>query len=129
MLAGGIAVTLVGLVGLSVRTNPAVVLLAGLAFGAGFGAVQTAAYLAMTARGGSGDRNAVSALWNSGIDLGASLGGSLLGVAAARYGYATAIWAVPAVVLVGLPIILLPPRRRPEPGAAGESLAYRVIER
>jgi len=129
VLAGGIAVTLVGLVGLAVRTNPAVVLFAGLAFGAGFGAVQTAAYLAMTARGGSGDRNAVSALWNSGIDLGASLGGSLLGVAAARYGYGAAIWAVPAVVLVGLPIILLPSRPRREPGAAGESLAYRVIER
>jgi predicted MFS family arabinose efflux permease len=114
VLAAGIAVTLIGLVALAIRTNPAVVLFAGLAFGAGYGAVQTAAYLAMTARGSANDRNTVSAMWNSAIDLGSSLGGSLLGLAAARYGYAAAIWAIPAVVLVALPIALVPSASRPE---------------
>lgn len=129
VLAGGIGITIVGLLALALHTNPAVVLFAAFAFGTGYGAVQTAAYLAMTARGKGGDRNAVSALWNSGIDLGSSLGGSLLGLAAARYGYASAIWAIPAVVLIALPIVLLPSRPRPEPTAAPESLPYRAIER
>jgi len=109
VLLGGIAVTLVGLIALASRANPLVVILAALAFGTGYGAVQTAAYLAMTARGSSAHRNSISALWNSGIDLGASLGGTLLGLAAARYGYAAAIWAIPAVVLIALPLVLVPP--------------------
>lgn len=109
VLLGGIAVTAVGLVALATRANAAVVVFAAAAFGAGYGAVQTSVYLAMTARG-SGDPNTTSALWNSGIDLGASLGGTVLGVVAARYGYGTAIWAIPAVMLIALPLVLLPAR-------------------
>ena len=71
-------------------------------------AEETAAYLAMTARGSSAHRNNVSALWNSGIDLGSSLGGTLLGLAAARFGYETAIWAIPVVVAIALPLFLVP---------------------
>jgi len=113
VLAGGIGLTLAGLVALGIRSNSAVVLLAALGFGGGYGAVQTAAYLAMTARGSSDHRNTISALWNSGIDLGASLGGSLLGLTAARFGYGTAIWVIPMVVLVALPILLAPARSMP----------------
>ena len=115
VLLGGIGVTLVGLIALASRANPLVVILAALAFGTGYGAVQTAVYLAMTARGSSAHRNSISALWNSGIDLGASLGGTLLGLAAARYGYAAAIWAIPAVVLIALPLVLVPATALPEP--------------
>jgi predicted MFS family arabinose efflux permease len=110
VLAGGISLTLAGLVALGIRSNSAVVLLAALGFGAGYGAVQTAVYLAMTARGTSDHRNTISALWNSGIDLGASLGGSLLGLTAARLGYGAAIWVIPVVVLVALPVLLAPAR-------------------
>ncbi len=110
VLLGSIAVVFVGLVALATRANPAVVVFSALAFGAGYGAVQTAIYLAMTARGSSAHRNTTSALWNSGIDLGASLGGTLLGLTAAGYGYATAIWAMPAVVLLAVPLVLLPAR-------------------
>jgi predicted MFS family arabinose efflux permease len=92
-----------------------VVVFAAAAFGAGYGAVQTGVYLAMVARGSSAHRNNISALWNSGIDLGASLGGTLLGLAASRYGYAAAIWAIPAVVLISVPLVLVPGR------AAGQS--------
>jgi predicted MFS family arabinose efflux permease len=121
VLAGGIGLTLAGLVALGLRSNPAVVLFAGLAFGGGYGAVQTAAYLAMTARGTADHRNTISALWNSGIDLGASLGGTLLGLTAARFGYGAAIWVIPVVVLLALPILLAPARSAPVDGRAESS--------
>lgn len=108
VLIGSIMVTFAGLIALAIHANPAIIIFAALAFGAGYGAVQTAVYLAMTARGSSSHRNTTSALWNSGIDLGASLGGTLLGLVAARFGYAAAIWAIPAVVLIALPFILVP---------------------
>jgi predicted MFS family arabinose efflux permease len=125
VLAGGIGVAFVGLVALATRANPAVVIFSGFAYGAGYGAVQTAVYLAMSARGSSDHRNTISAIWNSGIDLGASLGGSLLGLTAARYGYGIAIWAIPAVVLGALPLILVPARPLP---AGGEGPAGSPVE-
>ncbi|HSS93642.1 MAG TPA: MFS transporter [Candidatus Dormibacteraeota bacterium] len=108
VLMVSIAITLAGLIALASTPNPAVVIFAAIAFGSGYGAVQTAVYMAMTARGSSAHRNTISALWNSGIDLGASLGGSVLGLAAARYGYATAIWAIPVLLVIALPLILAP---------------------
>jgi predicted MFS family arabinose efflux permease len=118
VLVSSIAVTLVGLIALATRTNPLFTIFAALAFGAGYGAVQTAVYLAMSVRGSSSHLNTTSALWNSGIDLGASLGGVLLGLVAVRYGYAAAIWAIPAVVLIALPLVLLPARPVPASGTA-----------
>jgi predicted MFS family arabinose efflux permease len=119
LLAVSIATTFVGLVALASRANPAVVVFAALAFGGGYGAVQTTAYLAMTARGSIAHRTNVSALWNSGIDLGSSLGGTLLGLAAARFGYLAAIWAIPAVVAIALPLFLLPVRSLPDAESSG----------
>jgi predicted MFS family arabinose efflux permease len=125
VLMASIGITIVGLVALATRTNPVTTIFAALAFGTGYGAVQTAVYLAMTARTSSSHRNATSALWNSGIDLGASLGGTLLGLAAARYGYAAAIWAIPAIVLIALPLVLVRARAVPssETLASPETLA------
>jgi predicted MFS family arabinose efflux permease len=60
----------------------------------------------MSARGITSDSGAISALWNSGIDLGASLGGTLIGLAAASYGYVAAAWVLPAVVALSLPLFL-----------------------
>ncbi len=119
------AATLVGLIALATRSNPAVTIFAAIAFGAGYGAVQTTVYLAMTACASSAHLNTTSALWNSGIDLGASLGGTLLGLAAARYGYAAAIWAIPAVVLIALPLVVVPARATAGSGttATSEALA------
>ena len=119
LLTASVGVTFAGLVALASRANPAVVVFAALAFGAGYGAVQTTAYLAMSARGSNAHRNNVSALWNSGIDLGSSLGGSLLGLAAARFGYAAAIWAIPAVVAIALPLFLLPVKSLPDTDSSG----------
>jgi predicted MFS family arabinose efflux permease len=126
VLVGSIGITFAGLVALASSANPVVVIFAALAFGGGYGAVQTAAYLAMSARASSAHRNNISALWNSGIDLGASLGGSLLGLAAARYGYGAAIWAIPVVVLIALPLVLMPARARPD--TEGDASTRPVIE-
>jgi predicted MFS family arabinose efflux permease len=123
VLLAGVGVTFIGLVALATRANPLVIVLAALAFGTGYGAVQTGVYLAMSARGSSAHLNTTSALWNSGIDLGASLGGTLLGLGAARYGYQAAIWAIPVIVLIALPLLLAPPEKRAGPEPSSDRLA------
>lgn len=110
VLMGGVALTLVGLVALAIPGGPIAVLLSATAYGIGYGAVQTAVYLVMAERGTSAHWGAISALWNSAIDFGASLGGVLLGLGAAWYGYGAAIWAMPVVVLLALPLFLWPVR-------------------
>jgi predicted MFS family arabinose efflux permease len=88
------------------------VLIAATTFGTGFGAVQTGAYLAMMERGSSSSWTAISALWNSGIDSGSALGGALFGVSASLYGYGTAVWIMPAVLVLSLPLVGWPGRSR-----------------
>jgi MFS family permease len=106
VLVGGVLISLCGLVALALHTNAAVVIFAGLAYGTGYGAIQTAAYVAMLERGTARDSGAISAFWNSGIDLGSSLGGTLIGLSAAQFGYAAAAWVLPGAVLLSLPLFL-----------------------
>jgi predicted MFS family arabinose efflux permease len=106
VLLGGLAASLAGLVLLVLHIGGPTVLLAAAANGAGYGTIQTAAFLAMSDRGIRSDAGAISALWNSGIDLGSSLGGTLIGLAAASYGYITAGWVLPIVVAMSLPLFL-----------------------
>jgi predicted MFS family arabinose efflux permease len=114
VLAGGIGLAFIGLCTLAIHAGPVATLIAGVVYGSGYGTVQTGAYLAMTERSRATYVTAVSALYNSGIDLGASLGGTLLGLSAARFGYLNAFWVVPAVVLVSLPLALA--TGKPVPG-------------
>ena len=101
---------LAGLIFLVMHRGATTVLVAAVAYGAGYGATQTAAYLAMSERGNSSDAGAISALWNSGLDLGSSLGGMLIGLAAASYGYGAAVWLLPVVVVAALPLFMWPGR-------------------
>jgi predicted MFS family arabinose efflux permease len=110
VLLGGVAASLAGLVVLALHSGGATVLLAAGAYGAGYGATQTAAFLAMSDRGIRSDAGVISAFWNSGIDLGSSLGGTLIGLAAASYGYVIAGWVLPVVVAMSLPLFLRPSR-------------------
>ncbi|HEV2034142.1 MAG TPA: MFS transporter [Candidatus Dormibacteraeota bacterium] len=107
ILMGGIGLTGMGAIALALHGGPLLVLVAATAFGTGFGAVQTGAYLAMMERGSSSNWSTISALWNCGIDLGAALGGVLFGVSAALYGYTNAVWIMPAVLLMSLPLVWL----------------------
>jgi predicted MFS family arabinose efflux permease len=111
VMIGGIVASLAGLVALPLHAGAAVVLFAAVAYGTGYGVAQTAAFLAMTQRGTAADTGAISALWNGGIDLGAALGGAVIGLAAARYGYASAAWVLPVAVAISLPLFLLPGTR------------------
>jgi predicted MFS family arabinose efflux permease len=119
VLIGGMATALIGLVMLAQHGGPALVIVSALAYGTGFGAVQTAAFLAMTERGTAADAGPISALWNGAIDFGASVGGTLIGLAAARYGYDAAIWVLPIVVACSLPLFLV--RTRPLTVAIAEA--------
>jgi predicted MFS family arabinose efflux permease len=113
VLVGAVLTCLCGLVALALHTNAGVVLFAGLTYGAGYGAIQTAAYVAMLERGTARDSGAISALWNSGIDLGSSLGGGMIGLAAAEVGFGAAAWVLPGAVVLSLPLLLLPGRTAP----------------
>ena len=117
VLAAGLVAALLGLVALAVRGGPPLVLAAAALYGGGYGAVQTAAFLAMAQRAKVQDSGAVSALWNSGIDLGSSIGGSLIGLAAAEFGYGSAAWVLPGVVLLALPLLLSRGPATPPPAA------------
>ena len=106
VLVGGVVASLAGLAVLALHSGGASVMVAAAAYGAGYGTVQTTAFLALSERGVSADSGAISALWNSGIDLGSSLGGTLIGLAAATYGYFAAAWVLPVVVSASLPLFL-----------------------
>jgi MFS family permease len=106
VLIGGVAASLAGLVVLALHNGGATVVVAAAAYGAGYGTIQTTAFLALSERGTRSDSGAISALWNSGIDLGSSLGGSLIGLAAATYGYVAAVWVLPVVVTASLPLFI-----------------------
>ena len=123
LLICGMSLCLAGLVILAFHAGGPAVVLAAAAYGSGYGTTQTAAYLAMTERGTAADSGAISALWNSGIDLGASFGGVLIGLAAAHLGYGTAAWVLPLVVVMSLPLFLL---RGPALLKAGPAEAYGV---
>jgi MFS family permease len=106
VLIAGVTTSLAGLVLLALHNGGATVLVAAAVFGAGYGATQTAAFLVMSERGSTSDSGAISAFWNSGIDLGSSLGGTLIGLTAASYGYAVAVWVLPVAVAASLPLFL-----------------------
>lgn len=107
VMIGGIVLSIFGLVALALHSGALSTVIAAVFYGTGFGAVQTSSYLAMAERSNPVYGTTVSALWNSGIDLGSSLGGSLLGLSAARFGYVNAFWILPLAVMVSLPVALL----------------------
>ena len=129
VLAGGVLLCLAGLVALALHdAGTVLVLFAGVAYGAGYGTIQTVAYVAMLERGTPRDSSAISALWNSGIDLGSSVGGTAIGVTAAELGYGAAVWVLPAAVLASLPLFLFPARSAPSSTEAAVAVEPLPIE-
>ena len=117
LLLGGLPIVLTALTTLALTKAAFWVLAAGVLYGIGFGALHTASYLAMVERGTSSNSGAISALWNSAVDMGGTLGGSMIGIVAARYGYAAAAWSLPLVAVLALPLFLLQ-APRPTPATA-----------
>ena len=126
LLAGGTGLTAVGLVALALHGGVVAVLIAAVAYGMGYQTMQTGSYLAMVARGGRSDSAVTSALWNSATDVGAGAGagGTMVGLTAAVYGYATAVWVLPVVLSLSVPLLWLAGRSdatkatEPSPAAA-----------
>lgn len=113
LLAGAVGLTALGLVTLALHSGPIAVLIAAVAYGMGYGTMQTGSYLAMVERGSRADSAVTSALWNSATDVGAGAGGIMVGLTAATYGYGTAVWVMPLVLLLATP--LLWSARKPPP--------------
>jgi MFS family permease len=107
LLAGGVGLTAIGLVALALHAGPVAVLIAAVAYGMGYGTMQTGSYLAMVERSGRSDSAVTSALWNSATDVGAGAGGTMLGLTAAVQGYAIAVWILPVVLLLSVPLLWL----------------------
>jgi predicted MFS family arabinose efflux permease len=122
LLAGGVGLTAVGLVALALHLGPIAVLIAAIAYGMGYGTMQTGSYLAMVERGARSDSAVTSALWNGATDVGAGAGGTMVGLTAAAYGYGTAVWVMPIVLLLSVPLLWSAARSAPttaaEPGPA-----------
>jgi len=114
LLLGGLPIVLVSLTILALTSAALWVLAAGVLYGIGFGALHTSSYLAMVERGTRADSGAISALWNSAVDMGGTLGGSMIGIVAAQYGYGAAAWSLPIVAVLALPLFLVQaPRTSP----------------
>ena len=116
LLAGGVGITAIGLVALALHSNPIAVLIAAIAYGIGYGTIQTGSYLAMVERGSRSDSAVTSALWNSATDVGAGAGGIMVGLTAAAYGYGTAVWVMPVLLLLSAPILWSARRSAPTTG-------------
>lgn len=123
LLAGGVVLTATGLVALALHTGPLAVLIAAVAYGMGYGTMQTGSYLAMVERGARSDSAVTSALWNSATDVGAGVGGTMVGLAAAAYGYGTAVWVMPIVLLLSVPVLWSTGRSAPRAAATDPSPA------
>jgi MFS family permease len=117
LLAGGVGLTAVGLVALALHRGPVAVLIAAVAYGMGYGTMQTGSYLAMVERGGRSDSAVTSALWNGATDVGAGAGGTMVGLTAAAYGYGTAVWVMPLVLLLSVPLLWFARKSAPSTGA------------
>jgi predicted MFS family arabinose efflux permease len=121
LLAIGLALSVGGLAIFAGRPEPAFVLIGAGAYGFGNGAAQTGAYLLMIMRGASTEHFAVSALWNSAMDIGSGLGGAMIGMAAAFYGYPIAFWLIPVAGVASLSVLALN-NRRPQPAPAPSTI-------
>jgi predicted MFS family arabinose efflux permease len=99
------ALVLLSLALLAFHVQGATLLAVALVYGLGYGAIQTTAFLALAQSAHTREVGAVSTLWNTATDLGSAMGGALLGLAAAQYGYATAIWVLPIVVAMSVALL------------------------
>ncbi|HEU5438418.1 MAG TPA: MFS transporter [Ktedonobacterales bacterium] len=102
LLMPGILVAGIGMLGLIVADNPAVVVAGMVLFGAGFGVTQNASLMLLFERVSTSGYGAVSALWNLAYDAGLGVGAAGFGVLAAQTGYPPAFALVAVLVLAAL---------------------------
>lgn len=86
------------------RGGAALLIVAAVFFGLGFGIVQNEALLVAFRRAGAGNTGSASAAWNIGFDAGTGAGSFALGAIAASAGYPEA-FAIAAVFVAVLPLL------------------------
>ncbi len=102
MLIAAVLLTSAGIFVLAVSRDTAVILVAMVLFGGGFGIAQNASLALMFERVSKAQYDAASALWNAAYDTGLGVGAAGFGLVAASTGYRTATVLTAAVVLVAL---------------------------
>jgi MFS family permease len=109
----GLALAVCGLLLLASHVQPALVVVAGLLYGAGGGMAQSGAFVGMLARVEHAEVPLVSTLWNMAFDGGVSVGGALLGWVAATGGEAAVIWSLPPLSVLALVLFAFNGRLQP----------------
>ncbi|MDQ2846378.1 MAG: MFS transporter [Actinomycetota bacterium] len=103
LLLPAVGLSALGLVVASWLANPALVLVGMIAFGLGFGAIQTASLMMMLDRV-EANANLASVAWNVAFDAGTGLGAVLGGVALQLSSPTTMILATALIVLTSAPL-------------------------
>ncbi|MEO8200675.1 MAG: MFS transporter [Gemmatimonadota bacterium] len=102
LLMPSLVVSAVGILMLVAVSNPVVVLLGMVVFGAGFGVAQNASMAIMFERVSRSGYDAVSAIWNLAYDGGFGVGATGYGILAEQTGYPVAFASTALVMLVAL---------------------------
>lgn len=101
-----VGIMAIGLSLLTLDTSPAIVIASAAIYGTGLGFLQTFLFLAMVHRNTYG-QSAASALWATSLDLGGVIGTSVLAGVAAIGGYQAVLYAMPLIMLIAVPILVV----------------------
>ncbi|NUU06272.1 MFS transporter [Leifsonia sp. C5G2] len=107
LFAPGILLSAAGMAAMAATSSAPLVLIGGVVFGLGFGALQNATIAAMYDGADRAQYGTVSALWNAGYDGGMAIGALAVSLLASLIGAAAAFLAL----ALALPIVLVLVRR------------------
>lgn len=114
LLAPGLVLCALGLLGLGLAEGPVLLLSGALLYGLGFGALQNATMVLMVERVSRAEYGLASTLWNFAFDAGTGIGGLVFGVVIEAAGFAAAFASVAVLLLCAWPLAVLdrPKKRR-----------------
>lgn len=107
LLAPGLVLCALGMLGLGLAEGAALLLAGSLLYGLGFGALQNATMVLMVKRVSNTEYGLASTLWNFAFDAGTGLGGFAFGFVIEAAGFQTAFAIVAALLFVTIPIAAL----------------------
>jgi predicted MFS family arabinose efflux permease len=109
-VAPSVGASAAGLAAFAWTSSPAVLWLAAVLFGVGFGTAQAATSTAMFDHARPAQYAAVSAVWNLAFDTGLGVGAAAFGILASHAGYPAGFIATAGVVLLTLILLRAQPR-------------------
>lgn len=114
LLAPGLVLCALGMLGLGLAEGAALLLAGSLVYGLGFGALQNATMVLMVGRVSRTEFGLASTLWNFAFDAGIGLGGFVFGFLINAAGFAAAFSSVAVLLLCALPLAFLDRSPKPE---------------